>query len=78
METLNPQRVNSSEVVVDLQAVRDRIVSTLHPRRIVVFGKGTRDETGADSDLRFFYETETDRRPPQRSDDLTALFGLRP
>jgi len=50
---VEPAACGPAEVVVDPQAIRDRIVSTLHPRRIVVFGKGTRDEAGADSDLDF-------------------------
>ena len=78
METLNPQRVNSSEVVVDLQAVRDRIVSKFQPRRIVLFGSRARGEEGANSDLDLFVEMETNRRPPERTAEVTAIFGLRP
>ena len=78
METLNPQRTSPSQVGVDLQIVRGRIVSTFQPRRIVLFGSRARGEGGADSDVDLFVEMETDRRPPERTAEVTALFGLRP
>jgi len=61
----------------DPEALAREIARRLRPRRIVLFGSRARgDEAPGDTDL--FVEMETDRRPPERAAEVTALFGLRP
>ena len=77
MAPLNPELERSANSV-DLTAVRDRIVERFNPRRIVLFGSRARGDAETESDLDLFVEMETDHRPPERTAEITALFGLRP
>ena len=52
------------------------IVARVNPRRVVLFGSRARGTAAPDSDVDLFVEMETDRRPPERITDLTALFPL--
>lgn len=60
------------------EALARVIAARLRPRRIVLFGSRARGDAapGADTDL--FVEMESDRRPPERAAEVSALFGLRP
>jgi predicted nucleotidyltransferase len=67
--------------MVDAQLVTDicrTLVARLNPRRIVLFGSRARGDARADSDVDLFIEMETDRTPPERAIEVSALFGLRP
>ena len=43
----------------------------------MLFGSHARGEAGPGSDLDLFIGMESDRRPPERAAEVTALFGLR-
>ena len=55
-----------------------RVVERFHPRRILLFGSRARGTHRSDSDIDLFVEMPTDRRPPDRCEDILKLFGLRP
>lgn len=61
-----------------LNQIRDTIVARLHPRRVVLFGSRARGEARPDSDIDLLIEMDTDRTPPERAVEVSALFGLRP
>jgi uncharacterized protein len=61
-----------------LEEVARTIVEKFDPVRVVVFGSHARGEAGEDSDLDLFVEMETERRPPERAVEVSAMFGLRP
>jgi predicted nucleotidyltransferase len=68
-------------LVVDsrlLDEICRRLVEHLNPRRIVLFGSRARGDSRPDSDVDLFIEMETDRPPPERAVEVSALFGLRP
>ncbi|MBM4326950.1 MAG: nucleotidyltransferase domain-containing protein [Deltaproteobacteria bacterium] len=61
-----------------LQKVAAVIAKRFNPVRIIVFGSHARGDATDDSDLDLFVEMETDRRPPERAIEVSAVFGLRP
>jgi uncharacterized protein len=61
-----------------LEEISATIVRRFNPVRVVVFGSHARGEAGEDSDLDLFVEMETDRPPPERAIEVSAVFGLRP
>jgi predicted nucleotidyltransferase len=61
-----------------LQKVAAIIAEKFNPVRIILFGSHARGAATEDSDLDLFVEMETDRRPPERSIEVSAMFGLRP
>ena len=61
-----------------LAYIVDTIVERLRPRRIVLFGSRARGDAAPDSDFDLFIEMESDRRPPERSAQVAALFPLHP
>jgi predicted nucleotidyltransferase len=67
--------------MVDSQLLFDicrTLVERCNPRRIVLFGSRARRDARADSDIDLFVEMETDRSPPERAVEVSALFGLHP
>ena len=60
-----------------LEAITRTIVERFQPRRIILFGSQARGEARPDSDIDLFVEMETSRRPPERSAEISAAFGLR-
>jgi uncharacterized protein len=60
-----------------LEHVTKTIVERFRPKRILVFGSHARGEAGPDSDLDLFIEMDTPRRPPDRSIEISEVFGLR-
>jgi predicted nucleotidyltransferase len=54
------------------------LVERFHPRRVLLFGSRARGTHRPDSDIDLFVEMPTNRRPPERCEDVLALFGLRP
>jgi uncharacterized protein len=60
-----------------LEHVTKTIVERFRPKRIMVFGSHARGEAGPDSDLDLFIEMDTPRRPPDRSIEISEVFGLR-
>jgi predicted nucleotidyltransferase len=63
---------------VQLQKIAAVIAKKFNPVRIIVFGSHARGGATEDSDLDLFVEMETDRRPPERAIEVSAVFGLRP
>jgi len=61
-----------------LQDITSTILKKFKPKRVVLFGSHARGEAGEDSDLDLFVEMESDRRPPERAIEVSAVFGLRP
>jgi predicted nucleotidyltransferase len=61
-----------------LQKVAAIIAEKFNPVRIILFGSHARGAATEDSDLDLFVEMETDRRPPERAIEVSAMFGLRP
>jgi predicted nucleotidyltransferase len=61
-----------------LEEITAKIVEQFHPVRVVVFGSHARGQAREDSDVDLFVEMETDRRPPERAIEVSAIFGLRP
>ncbi|MFC1833891.1 nucleotidyltransferase domain-containing protein [Thermodesulfobacteriota bacterium] len=57
--------------------ITDRIVRTFNPVRIVLFGSAARSEDDEQSDLDLFIGMETDLKPPERSVQVSSIFGLR-
>ena len=55
-----------------------RIVEKFNPRRIILFGSHARGDAEPDSDLDFFIEMESDKRPPKRRLEISRIFGIRP
>jgi len=61
----------------ELEEIAAKIVERFKPVRVVLFGSHPRGEAGEDSDLDLFVEMETDQRPPERTIEVSAIFGLR-
>lgn len=61
-----------------LEKVTNTIVERFHPRRIILFGSRARGEARPDSDVDLFVEMESTRRPPERTIEVSSVFGLRP
>jgi predicted nucleotidyltransferase len=61
-----------------LEHITRTIVERFHPRRVVLFGSHARGEAQPDSDLDLFVEMETQARLPERSVEISSVFGLRP
>jgi predicted nucleotidyltransferase len=61
-----------------LEHITRTIVERFHPRRVVLFGSHARGDAQPDSDLDLFVEMETQARPPERSVEISSVFGLRP
>jgi predicted nucleotidyltransferase len=61
-----------------LDHITRTIVERFHPRRVVLFGSHARGEAQPDSDLDLFVEMETQARLPERSVEISSVFGLRP
>lgn len=61
-----------------LEDIAQTIVERFNPVRVVLFGSHARGQETEESDLDLFVEMETDRRPPERAIEVSALFGLRP
>jgi uncharacterized protein len=71
--------MSQSTVTDDLLAeITRRIVDSLHPRRIVLFGSRARGDSRPDGDIDLFIEMESSKRPSERAIDVLKLFGLRP
>lgn len=60
-----------------ISEISKTIVDRFHPARIILFGSHARGDARPDSDVDLFIEMETDRRPPERAIEISALFGLR-
>lgn len=60
-----------------VEEIAAKVVERFNPVRVVVFGSHARGEAREDSDLDLFVEMETERRPPERAIEVSALFGLR-
>ncbi len=54
-----------------------KIVTALHPRRIVIFGSHARGDAGPDSDLDLFVEMDSELSPPERAVRVARLFPRR-
>jgi predicted nucleotidyltransferase len=61
-----------------LEHITRTIVERFHPRRVILFGSHAPGEAQPDSDLDLFVEMETQARPPERSVEISSVFGLRP
>jgi len=61
----------------ELEEIAAKIVERFKPVRVVLFGSHARGKAGKDSDLDLFVEMETDQRPPERTIEVSAIFGLR-
>jgi len=61
-----------------LEEIAQTIVERFNPVRVILFGSHARGQETEDSDLDLFVEMETDRRPPERAIEVSAVFGLRP
>jgi len=61
-----------------LEEIAETIVKRFNPVRVVLFGSHARGQETEDSDVDLFVEMETDRRPPERAIEVSAVFGLRP
>ncbi len=57
--------------------IAKRIVSTLQPRRIVLFGSRARGDAGSDSDVDLLIEMESDLSPAERIRAVDRLFTPR-
>jgi predicted nucleotidyltransferase len=60
-----------------IREIAQRIAERFHPRRIILFGSYARGDASGGSDVDLFVEMETPRRPPDRSIEVSAIFGLR-
>jgi len=60
-----------------LKHVTQTIVDKFHPKRIVLFGSAVHGETRKGRDLDLFIEMESELRPPERTVEVSAVFGLR-
>jgi predicted nucleotidyltransferase len=60
-----------------IQQIASRIVEKFDPLRIILFGSYARHNATIDSDIDLFIEMDTDKRPPERSIEISRLFGLR-
>jgi len=60
-----------------IQQITTRIVEHFSPRRVILFGSRGRGDARSDSDIDLFVEMESNRRPPERSAEISRLFGLR-
>ena len=81
MAKASEQARSTAATAVDDVLIRDvvrKIVERFHPRRILLFGSHARGTADAESDIDLFIEMRTDRRPPERREEILALFGLRP
>lgn len=73
------KRLRGLKVIDDnfIQQITARIVERFNPRRVVLFGSRARGDAELDSDIDLFIEMESDKRPPERSIEISRLFGLR-
>ncbi len=53
------------------------IVERFGPRRIVLFGSRATGRADQESDVDLLVEMETDLRPPERTVQVSSVFGLR-
>ena len=60
-----------------IERITRTIVERFRPRRIVLFGSHARGDADPDSDLDLFIEMESDKRPPERTKEVSRAFGLR-
>jgi predicted nucleotidyltransferase len=60
-----------------IQQIASRIIEKFNPLRIILFGSHSRHEATLNSDIDLFIEMDTDKRPPERSIEISRLFGLR-
>ena len=60
-----------------IQQITSRIVERFNPWRIILFGSHARGESTPNSDIDLFIEMDTDKTPPERSIEISRLFGLR-
>ncbi len=61
-----------------LEKIIRTIVNKFDPERVVLFGSHARGRETEESDPDLFVEMETDRPPPERAIEVSAVFGLRP
>ena len=61
-----------------VEKIAQTIIERFNPVRVILFGSHARGQETEDSDLDLFVEMETDRRPPERAIEVSAVFGLRP
>ena len=60
-----------------LEDIAEAIVKNFDPKRIILFGSHARGDQREDSDVDLFVEMESERRPPERAIEVSAIFGLR-
>ncbi len=60
-----------------LEEIAELIVKNFDPKRIILFGSHARGDQREDSDVDLFVEMESERRPPERAIEVSAIFGLR-
>ncbi len=60
-----------------IQQITDKIVEKFNPWRIILFGSQAKGNSNISSDIDLFVEMDTDKRPPERSIEISRLFGLR-
>jgi predicted nucleotidyltransferase len=60
-----------------IQQIASRIIEKFNPWRIILFGSHARYDAMPNSDVDIFIEMDTDKRPPERSLEISRLFGLR-
>lgn len=66
------------DIAPPLDEIVARVVEAFCPRRVLLFGSRARGAARPDSDIDLFVEMESDRRPPERSAQIAALFPLHP
>ncbi len=60
-----------------LRAITKRIVENIHPEKIILFGSYAYGEPTLDSDIDLLVIMRSDKRPVERSDEISDLFARR-
>lgn len=65
-------------IPIRVKKITHRIIKHFHPKRIILFGSQGTSHQRKDSDIDLFIEMETPLSPPERSIQISRLFGIRP